>query len=247
MGALLVKEIKDIQGSDPTQPKKNGQTRIVCISDTHSQTDNEDFPAIPDGDILIHSGDFTNHGTHEDIQKFNAWLGTLPHQHKVVIAGNHDKTFDATFENNNEESAKEVQDMLTNATYLQDTLIELNNLKIFGSPWVPRHGHWGFLLNESQRLEKWSEIPEEIDVLITHGPPHGIGDLTDRDVHMGCKHLLAKVKEVKPKLHVYGHIHEAAGIRTDGATIFANAGTVAGGIGWHKRKIAFNQPIVIDL
>ena len=64
---------------------------------------------------------------------------------------------------------------------------------------------------------------------------------------MGCKHLLAKVKEVKPKLHVYGHIHEAAGIRTDGTTIFANAGTVAGGIGWHKRKIAFNQPIVIDL
>ena len=77
-------------------------------------------------------------------------------------------------------------------------MIELNNLKIFGSPWVPKHGHWGFLLNESQRLEKWAQIPEDTDVLITHGPPHGIGDLADSDVHLGCKHLLAKVKEVKP-------------------------------------------------
>ena len=80
MGSKLVKEI---QGSDPTKPKDKNKTRIVCISDTHSQTDNEDFPSIPDGDILIHSGDFSNHGTHEDIEKFNAWLGTLPHQHKI--------------------------------------------------------------------------------------------------------------------------------------------------------------------
>ena len=255
MGAALNKFLKwdnsqsitDMERPDPSKPKEQGKTRIVCVSDTHSQYDHENFPIIPDGDVLVHSGDFSNHGTPEEIEKFNAWLGTLPHKHKIVIAGNHDKSLDATFRNNTVESAKEAQEMLTNAThYLQDSMVELDHLKFYGAPWVPNCGNWGFCRDENQRKEKWSKMPDKIDVLITHAPPFGIGDLASdyNGAHLGCKHLLTKVKELKPKLHVYGHIHEAGGVRTDGTTIFANAGIMSR---WHRKGMAFNPPIVIDL
>ena len=105
-------KITEIKGIDGSIPKESDKIRIVCISDTHNFTDHENFPNIPDGDILIHAGDFTNHGKSEELEKFNDWLGTLPHEHKIVVAGNHDESLDENARNNTKESANEAKNML---------------------------------------------------------------------------------------------------------------------------------------
>ena len=86
--------------------------RIVCISDTHNLTDRPDFPSIPEADILIHTGDFTICGKTEDVIKFNDWLGTLPHEYKIVIAGNHEKTFDPLVPDNDPEKVTKIKRLL---------------------------------------------------------------------------------------------------------------------------------------
>ena len=107
--------------------------RIVCLSDTHNLTDRPDFPSIPDGDILIHTGDFTICGKTEDVIKFNEWLGTLPHEYKVVIAGNHEKTFDPKTENNDPEKALKIKRLLTNCIYLEETSVFIKGIKFYGN------------------------------------------------------------------------------------------------------------------
>ena len=182
--------------------------RIVCMSDTHTQTDKLEH-VVPAGDIFIHTGDFTNYGRKEEVEKFNAWLGTLPHKYKIVIAGNHEITFDPkSFDNfwakkkifgeNFDQESPEVttfpnyDKLLTNCVYLEDSSIELFGLKIYGSPWVPGLSHeWGFTLKtEAERLEKWRQIPADTDILLTHTPPLGIGDHTSKEKMIGCPQLL---------------------------------------------------------
>ena len=128
-----------------TNTKRENVIRIVCMSDTHNQTDTLEH-SVPDGDIFIHTGDFTNHGKKEEVEKFNDWLGTLPHPHKVVIAGNHEITFDPkSFDNfwakkkvfgaNFDRESPEVNTfpnhdkLLTNCIYLEDSSIEILGLK----------------------------------------------------------------------------------------------------------------------
>ena len=93
--------------------------KIVCISDTHGRTDDENFPEIPDGDILLHAGDISQEGNLDHVFKFNDWLGTLPHQYKIVIAGNHDKMLDLDWN----ENAREMKQILTNCIYLEESAV----------------------------------------------------------------------------------------------------------------------------
>ncbi len=191
--------------------------RIVCLSDTHG------FHArthVPPGDVLIHAGDCTRHGTLPDIDDFNAWLGTLPHPHKVVIAGNHDFVF--------QDSPAEARQRLTHAIYLEDAACTLAGLTIYGSPWTPTFYDWAFMLPEDQLAAKWGAIPSGLDILITHGPPRGILDRTHRGDAAGSASLLARVRAVKPRLHVFGHIHEAAGRTESDGILFLNASTQLG-------------------
>lgn len=191
--------------------------RIVCVSDTHGY---HELTQVPDGDILVHGGDICRHGGLEDVEEFNRWLGKLPHRHKVVICGNHDWCF--------QEKPTEAQARITNAIYLQDSGCEIDGLKFYGSPWTPLFCDWSFMLAEADLAAKWAAIPLRLDVLITHGPPHGILDWTNRNEAAGSLSLLHRVRELKPRLHVFGHIHEAAGRKDDGDTIFLNASTRMG-------------------
>ncbi|HSS43975.1 MAG TPA: metallophosphoesterase [Thermoanaerobaculia bacterium] len=138
-------------------------TRIVCVSDTHNRQGQFE---VPDGDVLIHAGDLTGRGTLPEITAVNDWFGRLPHTNRVVIAGNHDFLFER-------ENAL-ARSLLTNASYLEDSGIEVQGLKIWGSPWQPWFYDWAFNLPRGPALaEKWRRIPEKIDVLVTHGPPSG--------------------------------------------------------------------------
>ena len=204
--------------------------RIVCVSDTHLRP----LETVPDGDLLIHAGDFTMTGTMPEVKTFNRWLAALPHAHKVVIAGNHDFAF--------EQEPALARRALTGGTYLEDELTEVEGLRIWGSPWQPRYGVWAFNLDRGEAIRaKWDLIPEHVDVLVTHGPPAGIGDRLATGEHVGCKDLLHAVERLHPKLHVFGHIHEGYGTVSRRKTTFVNASIC------DFAYRATNTPIVIDL
>lgn len=189
------------------------QLRMVCWSDTHNQ---HEQIQVPDGDLLIHAGDMTSRGTLESIAKFNEYLGTLPHPHKIVIAGNHDFGFERT-----PEAARA---LITNAIYLEDQEVEIEGLRIYGSPWQPWFFSWAFNLQRGEEIRaKWDLIPEGIDILVTHGPPYGYLDQTDHGEAVGCEDLLEVVKQIRPRYHIFGHIHEAYGVDSNGSTTFINA------------------------
>src|SRR4051794_3069675 len=186
---------------------------LVCVSDTHGR--HRDL-VVPPGDIFLFAGDLSNHGQPHDVTEFDAWLGILPHPHKVIICGNHDFHF--------ERAPADARRRITNAVYLQDSGIEIAGLKVWGSPWQPRFFDWAFNLDRGPELAaKWALIPDDTDVLITHGPPAGVLDLTRRGEATGCADLLERGKVVKPKLHLFGHIHEAAGVVETPDTLFVNA------------------------
>ena len=192
--------------------------RIVCVSDTHSWHDRTE---VPDGDLLVHAGDITRHGDLADVEDFDRWLGTLPHRYKVVICGNHDFCF--------EQTPEQARRRITNATYLEDEACVVEGITIYGSPWQPWYGGWAFNLERGRPLaEKWALIPDGTQLLITHGPPEGVLDLTFRGERAGCRDLLERVKAVRPRLHVFGHIHEAAGVVELDGTTFVNASTRLG-------------------
>jgi len=206
--------------------------RVVCLSDTHNR---QGFD-VPDGDILIHAGDLTGRGTLPEITAVDEWLGRLPHRHKIVIAGNHDFLF--------EENSALARSLITNATYLQDSAAEAEGFKIWGSPWQPWFYDWAFNLRRGEALrEKWAMIPEGTDILVTHGPPMGILDETDHGERAGCQDLRDRIAGMSapPRLHVFGHIHEAYGIERARRTTYVNASVCD----LSYRPV--NAPIVIDL
>ena len=217
--------------------------RIVCVSDTHGH---HAGLAVPDGDLLIHAGDATMAGRPEELDQFDAWLGTLPHRHKVVIAGNHDRLF--------EDQPEEARRHITNALYLQDAEHVVEGLRIWGSPWQPWFLSWAFNLKRGAPLRaKWALIPPGIDVLVTHGPPHKIRDRVKGAMaqglnialghgpNVGCEELREAVRRVRPRLHVFGHIHEGYGREEADGTLFVNASTC------DEDYRPVNPPVVVDL
>lgn len=177
--------------------------RIVCISDTHGL---HPEAALPDGDLLVHAGDLTSRGTEPQIREFDAWLGALPHRRKVAIAGNHDFLF--------ENEPERARALITGATYLENQGIIIEGIRLWGSPIQPWFHNWAFNRERGEEIRRyWRMIPDDVEVLIVHGPPHGIGDRTIRDEHVGCADLLQRIGELtRLRLVVFGHIHEAYGV-----------------------------------
>jgi Icc-related predicted phosphoesterase len=205
--------------------------RLVVISDTHFM---HDRIAIPDADMLVHCGDSLGHGTLEELDELDRFLGTLPHEYKILVAGNHDWCF--------ERDPEAARRLVRNAIYLEDAAVELGGTKFYGSPWQPWFLDWAFNLERGEPLrEVWSKIPEDTEVLITHGPPYGVCDRTLRGELVGCEQLLERVQRVKPKLHLFGHIHEGYGTVQTDETLFVNASTC------DVRYRPINQPIVLTI
>ena len=188
--------------------------KIVAISDTHNH---HRSLTIPHGDILIHAGDYSNSGSREATIDFLDWLEALPHPHKILIAGNHD--FFA------ERDRKGFRALVPkNICYLENESVTIENIKIWGSPFTPYFGGWAFNLHRGAEIKKvWDTIPEDTDILVTHGPPHGILDQTYRLENVGCEELLLRINAIKPHYHIFGHIHECPGIKDINGTTFINA------------------------
>jgi Icc-related predicted phosphoesterase len=187
---------------------------------------------VPPGDMLIHAGDFTVFSERPSIVlDFDQWLGELPHRHKIVVPGNHD------FLMNKIPNRR----LITNATLLVDSGVEVEGLRIWGSPATKLYGA---TLGRADTAERKGLLPPlpDIHILVTHGPPHGILDVApDSNVHAGCPELLEQVLSINPKLHVFGHIHGCYGTHNLNGTLFVNASLFgkAGGLN--------HQPIVVDI
>ena len=217
---------------------------ITFISDTHwlvrdaqDRLDMEDL--LPGGPILVHAGDVSGRGTEPEIRQFLDWFSKLPYMHKVLIAGNHDFFFEVA-------KPEEVAALIAEypgITYLNDSGATIEGIKFWGSPVTPFFHNWAFNRWPDEIKPHWDMIPEEVDVLITHGPPKGILDYTeyDRD-NVGCSLLLEKVKQVKPKVHVFGHIHEARGKKEVDDTVFINASMVT-----LRYEVRYEMPYIVNV
>jgi hypothetical protein len=211
--------------------------RITHISDTHNKH-NQLNGLLPGGDLLIHSGDISSLGRETEVKRFVKWFNDINnYTNKIFIAGNHDMTFDreqllrdklAHFEGRTEydtECAEGkpawLEELLgihlhPNVFYLENNFIEIDQIKIWGSPITPSFGYgWAFNKDRGYDINQiWNQIPNDTDIVITHGPIHSYCDRTDRGgLNVGCEQLYHRLNEVQPQLHFSGHIHEAYGYR----------------------------------
>lgn len=190
--------------------------RIVAVADTHLY---HDELAVPDGDVFVHAGDMCRGGDLDELALAAAWIRSLPHPTKIVVAGNHDWAFALDRE-------RAVGLLGPGITYLEDSGAIVDGVRFWGSPWQPSFNDWAYNLPRGERLrERWALIPPSTDVLITHGPPLGIGDRGPVGGRAGCADLLARVQEVRPRLHLFGHIHQDGGVSRVAGTLFANVTT----------------------
>jgi len=208
--------------------------RLVLISDTHGHRG----IGLPDGDVLVHAGDISSSGTLNQVRQFLEWFAAQPHRHKVFIAGNHD----FLFEQSPDLAALLLADF-PGLTYLQDSGLEIDGIRFWGSPWQPAYNDWAFNLprNGDALRRAWDRIPAGTDVLITHGPAHGILDQVRQGPHLGCETLARRIAVASPRLHVFGHIHDAYGVAYSGVTVFANASTC------DEDYRPVHRPILVDL
>jgi len=198
---------------------------LVFISDTHTKHREIDGQLReihgnhPDA-ILIHAGDISYRGRVHEVEDFIEWYAALPFKHKIMIAGNHDFLFEAE-----PDKCKEIIDSLgPDIIYLEDSGIELEGLKFWGSPITPWFHNWAFNRVAEKINEHWDLIPTDINVLITHGPPYLTLDDTRSGLRVGCPGLSEKIKNLSElKVHVFGHIHEAQGIVEKDGVTYVNA------------------------
>ena len=218
---------------------------ITFISDTHTKHRHcEDD--LPGGDLLIHAGDLMNSGYDEnDVWEFLDWFDKQEqYKSHVFIAGNHDRFFE-----NKPDETKNILREYPYLTYLQDNLSlyvneETNEAcSIYGSPWQPEFYNWAFNLprNGEELQNKWNNIPEDVDILITHGPSWGHLDVTPYgNLNVGCEVLRERIEVIKPKIHVFGHVHSGYGYKFHNGTHFVNASIL------NERYNYKNKPITID-
>jgi predicted phosphodiesterase/uncharacterized protein (DUF2384 family) len=203
---------------------------------------------VPDGDVLVHCGDLTLRGTESETEQAFLWLARLSHRTKIVVAGNHDFFFDPEAPESfhgwslrRTGSIGELLGRFPNISYLCDEALEVDGVLFYGSPWQPYFGKWAFNLSREELAGKWKHIPPQVDILITHGPPHGILDINDIEEQCGDKALLDAVLKIAPRTHAFGHIHESYGTERRNKTLFLNASICDG------QYIPNRQPIVVDM
>ena len=205
--------------------------RIAFISDTHC---GHEEVIIPKCDLVIHCGDATYMGREDEIIGFNEWIGTLKTPF-VFISGNHDWLFQT--------NRKRAEQLLYNAIYLEDSSVTIKGIEIYGSPYTPEFCSWAFNLSRfgTELFNKWNSIPEDTDILVTHGPPLRILDEIPLRGHLGCYDLAERLKHISPKIHGFGHIHGAYGKKKIRKTTFINCSIM------DEQYNITNKPILINI
>jgi len=215
--------------------------KITLISDTHTKH-KEITKDLIGGDLIIHAGDLSNMGYLNEVRDFFKWYKQLPYDEKVFICGNHDFGF--------QDYPVEIEMMLREhpeIDYLQDNMYVIGDdyttgIKIYGSPWQPRFYDWAFNADRGDDIKQhWDKIPNDIDILVTHGPAFGhLDKIIGQTNSLGCEELTKAIERVKPKIHVCGHIHSGRNIVFSDGTLFINASVL------NEQYQYTQKPITID-
>lgn len=209
--------------------------KITAISDTHEKHNYID--SIEETDVLIHAGDVTGNGSTRKLNLFLDWIETQEYEDCIIIAGNHDYCF--------EDDDTIARNMLEGRDihYLFDDRITINGLKFYGTPWQPYFCNWAFNIRSEEKLaKKYSKIPDDTDILITHTPPYKILDKSIHgNEHTGSEALREKVFDVQPKVHIFGHIHEEYGKAQVNGIKFINASSLG------ENYQVVNDPMVFHI
>jgi Icc-related predicted phosphoesterase len=209
--------------------------KIVAFSDIHGQQSKKLTRWFDDnpGDLLIFAGDLQLNNL-DDGTNFIKWFQQLPYTNKVSVFGNHDGNYIYTL-------TYIVQNGLTDIVFLNNGGITINGIKIFGSPHSVQYGSWWFMKKDEELTELWDKIPDDTDILITHGPPFEILDYNFNNITTGSKTLLKRVNELSNlRYHVFGHIHESYGMTNINGKTFINASLL------DEKYQLVNNPIVFD-
>lgn len=205
--------------------------KLVVLSDNHSNYDFE----TPEGDVLIHCGDFSYQGKPLEIMNFIDWFKQQPHKHKIWVPGNHELSLE-DFPYN-----IEVIEQETGAICIHNKEYMINRIKFFGSAMTPNFRDWAFMHNKKQAQRYWSHAPYRVDVLITHGPPKGILSNNLEGEDCGCPYLRQYVDRTKPKIHCFGHLHESYGHKKISNTDFYNVSVL------NRAYKLENQPTIMEI
>jgi len=195
--------------------------RILHLSDTHSKY--RQLKNLPKADLIIHSGDASENGTEGEILDFLDWFCDLDYQHKIFVAGNHDLCL----------YGEKIEELPANFHYLCNSGVEIDGVKFWGIPYFTSDDLNGKI------PQLMTKIPMKTDVLITHRPPFGILDFDDGN-NFGCPDLLQFLPKIRPKYHLFGHVHAGYGIEKSTHTVFINASLV------RNNKIV-NEPILLEI
>ena len=236
--------------------------RITHISDTHNKH-NQLTADLPGGDLIIHSGDISSLGRKSEVERFVRWFENLPYTYKVFVAGNHDLSFESEvlyrkkaqyFDGTNDWDLPAVDgkpEWLVNmlsfglgggVIYLENELIDIEGVKIWGSPYSARFGReWAFNVDRgSASRELWGTIPPDANIIVTHGPLFGIGDRTNGNMNVGCDDLRETIMNLEPDFHLCGHIHEGYGYTQFGKTHCINGSNLSLGYEYKNKPITFD-------
>jgi Icc-related predicted phosphoesterase len=226
--------------------------RITVLSDTHTKHGLIPREDLPGGDLILHAGDIMNSGYNKnDIHDFCTWFHSLDqYEDKVFIAGNHDRMFE-----NHPLESNTIVNNYGSVIYLQDDDLVLygdgpngdapeDNIRIYGSPWQPEFYSWAFNLpkNGIEISGKWEAIPDNTDILITHGPSFGTLDTVAGRPwdNLGCELLAERIERLRPKIHVCGHIHSGYGYEFKNGTHFFNASVLDESYEYTQKPMTFD-------
>lgn len=189
---------------------------LTFISDTHGK---HPLLKLGMGDILIHCGDFSSYGDLDEVEDFADFIAKQAFEHKIVIAGNHDLSFE-----DEHRSAAEALLHERGIIYLNDSGVTLNGYRFWGSPVQPAFCSWAFNRERGADIAKhWQQIPADTNILITHTPAYGYLDQCYNGESVGCEELAAVIERIQPQIHAFGHIHEGHGTLQTAHTLFVNA------------------------
>ncbi len=238
---------------------------VVCLSDTHGEHRKVCLGNMGKIDILIHAGDWTNNCELGEVEDFLNWFRDQPARHRILVAGNHERYLDPNFVfsevldadatsdmawsiNTKAERVRNLVRSCAGVTYLENDSIIVDGIKIFGMPHsvtsTQSGSHDGFRRNDNKANIPWWSFPKNTDILVSHGPPFGIMDMSESQ-HLGSVQLRRKVDVHRPDVHVFGHIHNNHGKLVCGNTTFVNAALMNDSGGLHK-PIQFTIMAPID-
>lgn len=191
--------------------------KLTVISDTHGEQENL---GTLSGDVLIHCGDMFNmfNEANEDFDRLDDWFGRQDFELIICTGGNHDFEL--------QKRALYTDRPFRNAVFLEGASFEFRDVVFFGAPWVPDLYGQAFFKDDHELADKWADIPENVDVLITHTPPLGVLDVSSSGMVLGCRHLSKAIERTQPKVHCFGHVHASSGTQVDGRTTYINAALV---------------------